>query len=272
MTEISNLHFLKAKGSSMRVELQDKELERRLSLFQVFLKLYEQHSSLLDEIFYLENIAQESFLAMQPLYIQGVVNDSVVYIITNLCDHETQSLHQSQQIWTIGRDSTSGIPIDDQYLSERHAAIQYIKDKGFYLIDFKSSNGSFVNGEQVFQPTKLHDGDRIRLGLITFDFFINHSCRTLPTVAVELLMQLVEGVDDHPKKIFKPASEEEEFPLQNLNHVCHILEDASLMNNLKYQHTNFSLEEKSEILERFFSQQLSHHQIPKIQNSPFMDS
>ncbi|BAY34702.1 FHA domain-containing protein [Nostoc carneum NIES-2107] len=267
MTEISNLQFLKAKGSSMRVEFQDKELERRLNLFQVFLKLYEQHSSLLDEIFQLENIAHESFLAMQPLYIQGVVNDSVVYIITNLCAHETQSLHQSQQIWTIGRDSSSGIAIDDQYLSERHAAIQYINDKGFYLIDFKSSNGSFVNGEQVFQPTKLHDGDRIRLGLITFDFFINHSSRTLPTVAVELLMHLVQGVDDNPKKIFKPASEQQEFPNQKLNHAFHLSEDSTLINNLKYQHTNFTLEEKSEILERFFSQQLAHNQISKIQNS-----
>ncbi|BAZ02603.1 FHA domain-containing protein [Tolypothrix tenuis PCC 7101] len=271
MTEISNLHFLKAKGSSMRVELQDKELERRLNLFQVFVKLYEQNSSLLEEIFQLENIAQESFLAMQPIYIQGVVNDAVVYIITNLCDNKTQNLHQSQQIWTIGRDISNGIAIDDQYLSERHAAIQYINDKGFYLIDFKSSNGSFVNGEQVFQPTKLHDGDRIRLGLITFDFFINHSCRTLPTVAVELLMHLVQGVDDNPQKIFTPGSEPPEFPMQKLNHAFHLSDDSSLMNNFKYQHTHVTLEDKSEILERFFSQQLAHHQISKIQNSHLME-
>ncbi|MDZ7957506.1 MAG: FHA domain-containing protein [Aulosira sp. DedQUE10] len=256
----------------MIAELQDKELERRLSLFQVFLKLYEQHSSLLDEILQLENLAQQSFLAMQPLYVQGVVNGSIVYIVTNLCDNKTQTLHQSQQIWTVGRDGGSGITIADQYLSERHAAIQYINHQGFYLIDFQSSNGSFVNGEPVFGRTKLNDGDRIRLGIITFDFFINQTSRTLPNVSVELLVQLVPGIGDHSKKIFKATSNQQEFPTQNLNDALHITEGLNLIDNWRYQHSNFSLEEKSEILERFFSRQLPHNPLSKIQNSHFMDS
>jgi pSer/pThr/pTyr-binding forkhead associated (FHA) protein len=250
MTEISKSNFLPLKGSSMMAELQHKELERRLSLFQVFLKLYEQHSSLLDEILQLENLNQTSFGVKQS-YVQGVVDGSSAYVITNLCDNKTQSLQQPQQIWTIGRDDSNGIYIVDKYLSERHAAIQYIEAQGFYLIDFKSTNGSFINGEPVYQPTKLNDGDRIRLGMITFDFFVDLSCRTLPTVAMELLMQLVPGKDKYSVNILNSISNQS----QNLNDVLHITRDSGLIDNFRYEQPSFSAEEKSEILDRFFSRQ-----------------
>lgn len=243
----------------MRAELQQKELERRLSLFQVFLKLYEQHSSLLDEILQLENLAQTSFIGVKQSYVQGVVDGSTIYVITNLCDNKTQSLQQPQQIWTIGRDDSNGIYIADKYLSERHAAIQYIGAQGFYLIDFKSINGSFVNGEPVYQPTKLNDGDRIRLGMITFDFFVNHNCRTLPTVAMELLMQLVPARHDHSTNILDPTNYQHKYQTENLNDALHIMRYSGLIENFKYQQPSFSAEEKSEILDRFFSRQQPHN-------------
>lgn len=243
----------------MMAELQQKELERRLSLFQVFLKLYEQHSSLLDEILQLENLAQASFIGVKQSYVQGVVDGSTVYVITNLCDNKTQSLQQAQQIWTIGRDDSNGIYIADKYLSDRHAAIQYIEAQGFYLIDFKSTNGSFINGEPIYRPTKLNDGDRIRLGMITFDFFINHNCRTLPTVAMELLMQLVPTKDEHSINILNFTSNEQKYPTENLNEVLHIIRDSGLTDNFRYQQPSFSAEEKSEILDRFFSRQRPHN-------------
>ncbi len=253
MTEISKSHFLPVKGSSMMAELQGKELQRRLSLFQVFLKLYEQHSSLLNDILQLENVAQASLMGVNSSYVQGVIDGSTVYVMTNLYDNKTQSLQQPQQIWTIGKDDSNGIHIADKYLSDRHAAIQYIEQKGFYLIDFNSTNGSFINGEPVYQPTKLNDGDRIRLGMITFDFFVNHTCRTLPTVAIELLMQLVPGRDEHSINIFNPTSEQHKYRTESLNDTLHIIRDSDLIDNFKYRHSNFSTEEKSEILDRFFS-------------------
>ncbi|BAY24108.1 FHA domain-containing protein [Calothrix sp. NIES-2100] len=249
MTEISKSHFLPVKGLSMMAELQHKELERRLSLFQVFLKLYEQHSNVLDDILELENLTQPSF-AVNQSYIQGVLDGSTVYIITNLCDRQTQSLQQPQGIWTIGRDDSNGIYIADKYLSERHAAIQYIDHQGFYLIDFKSANGSFVNGEPVYQPTKLDDGDRIRLGMVSFDFFVNHTSRTLPTVAMELLMQLVPGMDDNSMNILN-SHEQYKYREQNFG--------SDLIDNLRYQHSSFTLEEKSDILDRFFSRHKPDH-------------
>ncbi len=181
------------------MEFGGTELERRLSLYQVFLKLYEHHSSLLDEILQLENSYQPSFKGVKLCYVQGVVDGSVIYVMTNLCEGKTLSLQQPQQIWTIGRDRTNGIHVSERYVSRRHGAIQYIDNQGFYLIDFNSTNGSYVNGEAVYQPTKLKDGDRIRLGSITFSFFVNFTTSILPTVAVELLMQLIPRMGSEVK-------------------------------------------------------------------------
>lgn len=241
----------------MMAELQEKELERRLSLFQVFLKLYEQHSNVLDDLLQLENLTQASS-AVNQIYVQGVVEGSTVYIITNLCDQKTQTLQQPQGIWTIGRDESNGISIADQYLSDHHAAIQYIDNQGFYLIDFNSTNGSFVNGEPVYQPTKLNDGDRIRLGIISFDFFVNHTCRTLPTVAVELLMQLVPGRDDSSLNLLNSISDHNNYTIESLNNSLQITRGSYLIDDLKYERSHFSAEEKSEILDRFFSRHPSH--------------
>jgi pSer/pThr/pTyr-binding forkhead associated (FHA) protein len=154
----------------------EQELQKRLVLYQLFLRLYEHHSSLFHEILQLENFSQPSFLGGRQLYLLGKVEDSVIYIITNLCAGKTQSFTQPQQIWTIGRDRRCSIYISDRYVSRRHAAIQYIDslpEQGFYLIDFNSTNGTYLNGEPVYKPKRLQDGDRIRLGSITFSFFTN---------------------------------------------------------------------------------------------------
>lgn len=110
---------------------------------------------------------------MQRCYIQGIVDGSAVSVITNLCEGKTETLLQPQHIWTIGRDRTCGIHLCDQRVSRRHAAIQYIKNaeySGFYLVDFSSTNGTFVNGEPVYCPIKLQDGDHLRLGSMAFSF------------------------------------------------------------------------------------------------------
>lgn len=275
----------------MMVEWKEKELERRLGLYQVFLKLYEHHSSLLDEILKLENLYQPSLTGVKPLYIQGVVDTSVVYVVTNLCE-STQSLRQPQQIWTIGRDRGCGIQIADRYLSRHHAAIQYVEQQGFYLIDFNSTNGSYVNGELVYQPVLLKDGDRISLGNMTFYFFINHSHRVLPTVAVELLMQLVPlqqpttngdslqprmswGVEDLLNKAVpislgkdSPTNASDRIqiltsPLETEKHLAaklddvQISKDTNLIEKLQHQIHNLSAEQQSDILDRFFNRQTS---------------
>jgi pSer/pThr/pTyr-binding forkhead associated (FHA) protein len=256
MTEISKSHLLVAKSSANIAELQAKELERKLSLYQVFLKLYEHHRGLLEEILQLEHQSQPCLTRLKPYYAQGIVNDAAVYLVTNLSENQTQTLIQPQQIWTVGRDRHNGIYVADKYLSRRHAAIQYLEhgdQPGFYLVDFNSTNGSFVNGERVYEQMKLKDGDRIRLGNMTFDFFFNHSCRILPTVAMELLMQLVPRKGNGQDETLSNLGSVPTILSKMTDQAIPISQNYCPIDYQEYCYDGLSSEQKSDILDRFFS-------------------
>ena len=63
----------------------------------------------------------------------------------------------------IGRHSDCDIAIADPRLSRRHARILKAGGK-FLLEDLGSSNGTDLNGEPVFEPAELRNGDRISFG------------------------------------------------------------------------------------------------------------
>lgn len=168
----------------------DAELDNRLGLYRVFLKLYEQHRSLLDEILDLENASGQSQTRVAFYHIQAIVNGQQAYLTTNLIQGKTQAVHQPQMVWTIGRNRRLALPISDKRLSRLHAVIQYIPDRGFYLVDLNSTNGSYVNGEQVRHSVLLKDGDRVRLGSLAFTFFVCQNSHTADAVPEEVLSQL----------------------------------------------------------------------------------
>ncbi|MGB3492217.1 MAG: FHA domain-containing protein [Elainellaceae cyanobacterium] len=170
--------FMSSLDSSPTMGGADSSLQQKLSLYQVFNRLYEQHRTLLDEILNLENSSGETFFrATAAPHVHGFVMDGQVGLVTNLVNGGTQTILQSQHIWTIGRDRRkSVIFVADERLSRCHAAIAYQPDfQAFYLIDFASTNGSFVNGEPIRYPHLLKDGDRIRLGSLSFSFSVSCS-------------------------------------------------------------------------------------------------
>ncbi len=169
---------------------KSKDLEKRLSLYQVFLRIHDRNPSLLNEILSLENLGTNPQRGNISGYIQGWIQSQQAYLVTNLPDGKTQILQQPQGIWLIGRDRQSAIQLNDQRLSRRHAVIQYIPDRGFYLIDLKSSNGSFVNGESVRKKRLLKDGDRIRVSSLMFSFFTCQQAQFLKPVPAEVLQFL----------------------------------------------------------------------------------
>jgi pSer/pThr/pTyr-binding forkhead associated (FHA) protein len=174
--------------------LDDTEINQRLGLYQVFLRVYEQNRGLLDELLNLETAGvQPQVRGMLP-FVQGMVRDQQICLVTNLVGGNTQALEQPQNIWTIGRDSQRVvIPLGDRRLSRVHAAIQYTKGEGFYLIDLGSSNGSYVNGEPVRRQALLKDGDRVRLGSFTFTFLLCESRRSLGGLSAEMLTRVGHG-------------------------------------------------------------------------------
>lgn len=63
---------------------------------------------------------------------------------------------------SIGRADSCTICVNTDQVSRRHATVQYILGK-YYLVDLRSTNGTFVN-EQKVERAKLLDGDQIRVG------------------------------------------------------------------------------------------------------------
>ena len=69
---------------------------------------------------------------------------------------------------TIGRNQGNRILIPTKSLSRYHAKIVY-QNRHYYIIDLKSSNGTYVNDVRVDQQ-EIHPGDQIRLGDVDIDF------------------------------------------------------------------------------------------------------
>lgn len=66
--------------------------------------------------------------------------------------------------WTrIGRSVAADVRLDDPSVSRRHALIVSEPDKSLRVLDDRSLNGVFLNGETV-EWGKLGDGDELRIG------------------------------------------------------------------------------------------------------------
>ncbi len=63
---------------------------------------------------------------------------------------------------TVGADPGCEIAIGQEHVSDRHASIRF-RDDAFVVTDLDSTNGTFLNGENIHQEA-LSDGDRVRFG------------------------------------------------------------------------------------------------------------
>jgi len=68
----------------------------------------------------------------------------------------------------VGREPTSDLMISERAVSRQHARFEKTED-GFSVTDLSSTNGTWVNGENVLVAS-LRSGDRIRIGGRIFKF------------------------------------------------------------------------------------------------------
>lgn len=84
------------------------------------------------------------------------------------------TINKGQEVF-IGREDFdgSGICVEDECVSRRHASIKF--DKEFCLKDLNSKNGSYINGELMKsgEALMLTDGDVLRFGNSEFRFRIS---------------------------------------------------------------------------------------------------
>ncbi|HWX16533.1 MAG TPA: adenylate/guanylate cyclase domain-containing protein [Chthoniobacterales bacterium] len=71
---------------------------------------------------------------------------------------------------SLGRIAVNTIVLESPKVSRRHALIHLQNIGEPWLIDFGSSNGTFLNKRRIHQPVRLSDGDQITIGDEVFKF------------------------------------------------------------------------------------------------------
>lgn len=68
-------------------------------------------------------------------------------------------------VTTLGRDVNNAIVLEDDFASATHAALTY-RGRAWYLEDFDSTNGTFVNGHRVDGIVAVAFGDELQVGQV----------------------------------------------------------------------------------------------------------
>lgn len=93
-------------------------------------------------------------------------------------DTDLKRTYPVGQFFTIGRDAATSLSVNDPFVSSRHCKIEK-SEKGFFLRDMKSKNGTILNGTRIIEAL-LSGGDRIEIGDHQFTFSILEPNTELP--------------------------------------------------------------------------------------------
>jgi pSer/pThr/pTyr-binding forkhead associated (FHA) protein len=75
-----------------------------------------------------------------------------------------RSIHTLEEAQiTFGRGSEADIQVSDDKVSRVHCGIRFWDD-AYYLKDLTSRNGTYLNGEEISDVTRIKPGDVIRIG------------------------------------------------------------------------------------------------------------
>ena len=83
-------------------------------------------------------------------------------------DGESKSINfGGKTIITIGRDPENDVVLDSPNVSRFHSQIERVGQR-YRVSDLRSSNGTFVNGQEVEEPVWLQPDDAVRIGTYRF--------------------------------------------------------------------------------------------------------
>jgi pSer/pThr/pTyr-binding forkhead associated (FHA) protein len=66
-------------------------------------------------------------------------------------------------VTTVGRDVNNAVVIEDPFASSEHCALTF-RGRSWYVEDLASTNGTFLNGNQVDGTAPMSYGDEIQVG------------------------------------------------------------------------------------------------------------
>lgn len=73
------------------------------------------------------------------------------------------SVPLTRNVIVLGRDQACTLVLDDEYASSRHARI-FPSGENWVLEDLGSTNGTFLDGQQMAAPSQLAVGSQVRIG------------------------------------------------------------------------------------------------------------
>lgn len=73
------------------------------------------------------------------------------------------SFNLTPPIVSIGRKPTNGIVLDDNFVSGEHTLLTW-RDGRWWAEDYRSTNGTILNGAELNRPTPVLDGDVLQVG------------------------------------------------------------------------------------------------------------
>lgn len=95
---------------------------------------------------------------------------------------QSESLEIKHSEIVFGRAEDCQIQYDseqDNLVSRNHCKIEWLAPNRYVLTDLGSSNGTFVNGQRINQPTELHVDDSVQLGAGGAEFIFDLDPRPL---------------------------------------------------------------------------------------------
>ena len=91
------------------------------------------------------------------------------WLIIETGPNEGGTYHIRQDVLTIGRAPTNLVQIVHSSVSRRHAQMRKTA-QGFTVTDLKSSNGTYINGKRLTEPSILNHNDVLQIGEVTLRF------------------------------------------------------------------------------------------------------
>ena len=102
----------------------------------------------------------------------GHVGKVTVSRLTLLVAGKETAFPLTRDTYTLGRHRNNDIVISDPKVSSFHARLDR-SPEGFVLVDLKSRNGSYVNGERI-ESVHLNTGDEVRLGTALLAYKVDY--------------------------------------------------------------------------------------------------
>jgi pSer/pThr/pTyr-binding forkhead associated (FHA) protein len=106
----------------------------------------------------------------------------------------------------IGRETSTGLPIDDEQASRRHARVTAEGDHAL-VEDLGSTNGTYLNGQPIEGQRTLRPGDRLRVGLTVFELRTAEDVQRQPSAVIP-----VPQVTKLSTDVLAPVPEQELMP------------------------------------------------------------